>query len=155
MAHEGQHAYDAKRLTFPLFALIYGFPQLLGLLGVPLAVLLVCLTGSWLGLLGLLALVFLAPIPAIGRTILELRGYRVSLSCDYWTYNGQIDFAHEIKSFTEIFEGGSYYYMGAFLLGDYVEDKLSYYLAELNAGRGYQGDPYLTAVRKLALSFLE
>jgi hypothetical protein len=155
MAHEGRHAYDARRLTFPLFALIYGFPQWLGLLAVPLAVLLVCLTGSWLGLLGLLALGFLAPIPAIGRTILELRGYRVSMSCDFWTYNGGIDFSHEIKSFLEIFEGGTYYYMGASLLKGYVENKLNYYLAELNAGKGYQGDTYLTTVRNLALSFLQ
>jgi len=155
MAHEGRHAYDAQRMTFPLFALIYGFPQWLGLLAVPLAILLVCLTASWLGLLGLLALGFLAPIPAIGRTILELRGYRVSMSCDYFTYSGQTDFTYEVKSFAEIFEGGSYYYMGAFLLSGYVEDKLNYYLAELNAGRGYQGDPYLTAVRELALSFLQ
>jgi hypothetical protein len=149
--HEGQHSIDAKRLTFPFFALIYGLPQWLGLLGVPLAVLLVLLTSSWLGLLGLLALAFLAPLPSPGRVWAELRGYRVSLSVIYW-YEG-IPEQYEtdcINYYVSYFTGPSYYFMGS-LSGASIRKKLEGYLADLKAGNGYQGDPYLTAVRDLAL----
>ena len=149
--HEGQHAIDAKRLTFPLFAFLYGLPQLLGLLGAPLAILLVLLTHSWLGLLGLLALAFLAPSPSPGRVWAELRGYRVSLSVIYW-YSGipaNLEAAY-IQEFLSYFTGSSYYFMG-WPFKSYIQKQLEGYLAQLKAGQGYQGDPYLTAVRDLAL----
>jgi hypothetical protein len=150
--HEAQHSIDAKSLTFPLFALIYGFPQILGLLAVPLAISLVLITHSWLGLLGLLALVLATPIPAIGRTLLELRGYRVSLSTIYW-YEGIAakDEQDRLDEFSQYFNNSSYYWMGS-LFKNYVKKKFQYYLNELKAGRGYDSK-YLSDVRGLSLGF--
>ena len=150
--HEGVHALDAKRITFPLFALIFGLPQVLALLAVPLAVLLVLLTHSFLGLLGLLALVFLAPLPAPGRVLLELRGYKVSMACDFWYYGCPIDSQAYLAAYLEPFIGGGYYFMGT-LFKSYIQKELEGYFNELKAGRGYQGDVYLTAVRDMALRF--
>lgn len=153
--HEGQHSVDAKNLAFPLFALIYGFPQILAGLAVPLAILLVLTTHSWVGLLGLLVLLFASPLPAIGRVWAELRGYRVSLSVIYW-YSGIPEYLEQtcLDAYQSYFTGPSYYFMG-FFYKNYVQKKLRYYLDQLKSGRGYQGDPYLTAVRELALSFLQ
>jgi hypothetical protein len=151
--HEGQHAIDSKRLTFPFFALIYGFPQILALLAIPLAIILVLSTGSWLGLLGLLLLALAAPLPSPGRVWAELRGYRVSLSCLYW-YGGiapDLEQAY-IEEFLSYFVNSSYYFMGYFFKS-YIQKRLQFFLDELKAGRGYQGDAYLTAVRDLCLSF--
>ena len=150
--HEGQHSIDAKNLTFPLFALIYGFPQILALLAVPLAIVLVLATGSWLGLLGLLALALAAPIPAPGRVWAELRGYRVSLSSLYWYEGIPADLEQPyIEEFFSYFYGPSYYFMG-WLGKGYIKKRLQFYLDELKAGRGYE-TKYLSDVRNLCLSF--
>jgi len=153
MTHEGRHAIDANKITYPLFAFIYGLPQILGLLAIPLAVLLVLVTHSWLGLLGLLALGLFAPIPALGRAWLELRGYRVSISCDYWRYGAPQSDDQYLAFYVECFSSSPYYYMAGPLLKNWVQKKLQSYLDDLKAGNGFQGDAYLTSVRDLALSF--
>ena len=148
--HEGQHAIDSKSLTFPLFAFLYGFPQILSLLAVPLAVTLVLATGSWLGLLGLLGLALAAPLPSPGRVWAELRGYRISLSAIYW-YQGIPAGLEEayLEEFMSYFDGPSYYYMG-WLGKGYIKNRLQFFLSELKAGRGYDSE-YLAKVRDLCL----
>jgi hypothetical protein len=71
LGHEYVHAYDAKYYGSFLYSLAYLFPTWLCLLSLPLYFVM----GFW----SLLFLVFLAPIPAIGRTWAEFRGYEMTL----------------------------------------------------------------------------
>lgn len=76
IAHETVHEADRKRLGTILFTITYLFPQIL-CLGSLLSVLAI-----WFGngfLWSLLCLLFLLPIPALGRAYLELRGYRMNV----------------------------------------------------------------------------
>jgi len=111
--HEVQHAKDAKAIGSVTFGLIYLFPQIIGILGV-LFGLSLCIAiplGAPLWLLwGLFSLVFLAPIPAIGRAILESRGYLVSMAVAFWS--GDIDDEESYLAYMDdMFNGPSYYYM--------------------------------------------
>ena len=78
--HEVIHMYDAKRLTMPLFGLIYLSPQILASLA-----LLSVFGGGWLWCL--LFLLCLAPIPSPGRMWLEMRGYRSNMMYSKYVYN--------------------------------------------------------------------
>jgi len=96
MAHEYVHMADRKRMG-PLFNLLYLAPQVfaLGAVGV---------FWSWWWLLCLL---FLLPIPSVGRTWLEFRAYMVSLAAYYWITDQKPAFDFYIKQFTT----SSYYWM--------------------------------------------
>lgn len=73
VAHEGEHIKDYERWKRVFFVLAYGFPQILAGLSF-LSVLSVFFGPMWL--LWLISLVFLAPIPAPGRLLFELNGYK-------------------------------------------------------------------------------
>lgn len=111
--HEGQHAKDSKAIGFLTFCFLYLFPQIVGILGVLFGI--GCLVAIPLGaspwlLLGLLSLLFLLPLPALGRAILEARGYTVTLAVAFWSGdvgNGEAF----LKAFEDNFVGGAYYYM--------------------------------------------
>lgn len=117
--HEGQHAKDAAKIGVLTFALLYLFPQIIGVLGVlyglGLAIAVPC--GAPASLLwGLFTLLALLPIPALGRAILEFRGYTVSLAVEYWSGGLKEPGREEIYlSFIEKqFTSGNYYYMMPF-----------------------------------------
>ena len=111
--HEGQHSQDAESVNNYVFGSLYLMPQLLGILGLFYGVVvgIAMLCGAPLALLwGLLALVFLAPLPALGRTYLEVRGYTISLAVGYWANDlGNTD--EYIEWIVSIFTGPDYYYM--------------------------------------------
>ena len=75
LAHELVHVEDYRK-NKPLFLLGYAMPQLLAFLA-----LLAPMLWSWWPLL---ALVFLAPLPAPWRRNSELRGYAMSMAVWYW-----------------------------------------------------------------------
>jgi len=112
LAHETRHEYDRKIYGSVLFSLIYLFPQVLVLLSV-LSVLSIWLGPAWL--LWLLALLFLAPLPAPGRAYLERNGYRINYLIERWG-NGSNE--EDMKAISEWyanhFTGSSYYFMFPF-----------------------------------------
>jgi len=71
IGHEYVHAYDAKHYSSFLYSLIYLFPLWLCLLAIPMYFII----GFW----SLLFLIFLGPVPSIGRTWAEFRGYSMTL----------------------------------------------------------------------------
>jgi hypothetical protein len=116
--HEGQHAKDSDSLGVGLFSCLYLFPQILGIVSIVYACtipLLFMLGGpSWL-CWGLVGLVALGPLPAIGRAILEYRGYVVTMAIDYWM--GQIPDDQEARYLETLcgqFTGPNYYFMFPF-----------------------------------------
>lgn len=72
LAHEYVHMRDSQRYSNFIFVIMYLFPQILA----PLALLLLLVWWP-LAIVGFLLL--LAPLPAPGRKLLELNGYRMSL----------------------------------------------------------------------------
>lgn len=120
--HEVQHIRDSERLTFPLYAFIYLFPQILALL-VLLAIPLAFLVPWYYAIIPLAALLFLLPIPAYGRMKIELRGYSMSLFAlsEYLKGTGK-DSAYitgELSNRANIydqyhFKGPGYYFMWPF-----------------------------------------
>jgi len=72
--HECVHARDFSKSPF-LFVFMYLFPQILSALALIAIFAFLNINLLWF----LFALVFLAPIPAIGRFILEIRAYRTSI----------------------------------------------------------------------------
>jgi hypothetical protein len=111
--HEAQHAKDSKAIGLPLFCFLYLFPQIIGILGVlfglVLAVAVPLGASPWL-LLGLLSLLTLLPLPALGRAYLEMRGYTVSLAVSFWS--GDLgDEGEFLDWMDDMFSGPSYYFM--------------------------------------------
>jgi hypothetical protein len=73
--HEYQHLIDYNAYLKIPYVLIYGFPQIFAGLSF-LSILSIFFGPIWL--LWLLTLVLLAPLPAPGRYLMELNGYRTS-----------------------------------------------------------------------------
>jgi len=76
LAHETVHEHDRKRLGTVPFTLAYLFPQILAVLS------LLSIFAIWNlhWLLCLFFLLFLAPLPALGRAWIEVRGYKTNVS---------------------------------------------------------------------------
>jgi hypothetical protein len=126
--HEGRHASDANKLSTILFALIYLSPLWLGLIGILYALALVpaLLLGAPASLLwGLLLLLGLLPVPALGRALLEIRGYTVTMCVLFWS--GEFNDKTMIPWIVSQFTGSGYYYMFPFkgFLTKYFQKKLS------------------------------
>lgn len=106
--HELVHIADAKRLSKPLFSLLYLFPQVLALLLVPLVWLV-----SWKLVLPAMALCLL-PLPAYWRMRFELRGYIVSLYVRWQLAKKRgiiVDLTEDVVRHTAKFHSGAYYFM--------------------------------------------
>lgn len=109
LLHELVHVSDSKRLTFPAFAFVYLCPQILFLFFIPLFFV------SWK--IALFGLIFLAPLPALGRAWLEYRGYCMSMYVLYVLhkqYNLSIDFQALKSAILNQFVSGNYYFMFPF-----------------------------------------
>ena len=147
--HEGQHGKDASKIGNLIFAVSYLLPQLIGILGVlyTLTIAIVLLCGGPLALLwGLIALIFIAPLPAFGRAYAEVRGYTVSLAAAFWgnTIGNEEKYIDFIVS---MFTGFSYYYMWPF--ESWVRAYFELKLLELQTGQ-FALDPYLAACKVLS-----
>lgn len=92
-AHEGRHAYDAKRLFFGIFEFLYTFPQNLFL-----PFLLMAFMCSWWFMIP--AILFLVPLPAPGRYYLEMKAYVMSKIWNKYVYKIDEDASdeHVVKS---------------------------------------------------------
>ena len=100
LAHELVHVEDYRK-NRPLFMLGYCMPQLLAALA-----LLAPILWSWWPLL---ALVFLAPLPAPWRRNAELRGYAMSMAVLYWQRRSGIP--QSLKAnIVEYLTGPDYYF---------------------------------------------
>lgn len=143
--HEGRHVLDFKRWGH-LFSVGYLFPQLLGILGVLasllVSVLVLCGFSPWL-LLVLLSLVFLAPLPAPFRAMMEARAYLVTIGCLFWSNRLKEDWL-VTGALATIFSTGGYYWMWPFkkMVARYFTKKLE----ALKADK-LELDPYLAACR--------
>lgn len=109
LCHELIHIKDASKLTLPLFGLLYILPQILAIASIPLF-----FFHWWIGLLCLL---FLAPIPAFFRMHFELKAYTFSVYAIYrmnQMFNYKIKYDQSISFYAGQFSGPDYYYMWPF-----------------------------------------
>ena len=153
MAHECVHAYDSKRLTFPVFGfLVYLFPQSLAmgiLLLLPLWVALALLISAqwWWMLLGFL---FFVPFTSPGRLWAEMRGYSMTMACYYW-YKGKpysnMDFI------VEQFTTGAYYWMWPFEKS--VRKCLAQWQKKIESGEYEKEVAIAGAIRKIIQGFVK
>ena len=104
LAHEFVHLTDQIGSTV-WFDIKYMFPQILGVLG-----LLGFLGFAWSWCFWLFFLLaFALPLPAPWRAASELRGYAMSMACEFWFY-GYI--SQQTKDFiAKNFYGSTYYFM--------------------------------------------
>lgn len=132
LAHEVVHLLDQKRLTLPLFLLLYLSPQIfaIGVLSFP-----------WLGWHAFWFLIFALPWPSPGRVYIEARAYGLELyllaNCGY-----QID----EQRFVDPFVSSGYYFMS--WSRSNAEKRLQHYMLTTKAGT----DPTL---RKVVETFQE
>lgn len=103
ICHEYVHLLDRKKMWI-LFDFLYLSPQIF-----MLGFLLIFITGNFWWLL---ALLFLSPVPSIGRTWIEFRGYRMSIAIRYWL-TGKLDDSY-IEYIISQFTTRSYYWMFPF-----------------------------------------
>lgn len=108
LLHELVHMYDQKKVSKPLFAISYLFPQILS----PICLFLLFLI-TW-KIVVPLSLLFLLPIPAVFRMYWEKRAYisslyTIELLSKRLKFDPHLD-VHE-KGFIEQFKNSFYYYM--------------------------------------------
>ena len=116
LAHETIHEHDRMRLGTARFTALYMFPQILALLS---ALSVFSFWSAW-WLLSLLFLFFLAPLPAPGRALLEIRGYKVNLS--FAKIDGWDPRLVALNIIERQFMGPNYYFMMPFK--GWVSDRL-------------------------------
>lgn len=134
--HEGIHILQAKKYTRVGFGVLYFFPQVLAVLVVLAPIL------SWWWLL---ALLFLAPLPAPFRMMFELKAYQLSVSVHQWR-NGSTskmkDYIDHIVD--DNFAGPGYWFMYPFK--GYIRRKLGEAQDKAFFLRYNISDPYEIAV---------
>lgn len=123
LAHEFRHTRDAAKYG-PLYYLGYLSPVIFSLLIIPF-----CFVLGWWALLFLL---FLLPIPSLGRMIIELRGYTMTLFV--YHYFAVKDNKEDIKGLlmeaaqsieSRNFHSSSYYFMWPFDMMNLFEKKVN------------------------------
>lgn len=82
LSHEYVHLLDRQKRPI-IFELLYVLPQCMALCALG-ALAAIFYSEFWL--FSLCALVFLAPWPAFGRAMIELRGYTMSMAVNMWRY---------------------------------------------------------------------
>ena len=107
LAHEYVHLYDDQFLMKG-YKLQYLFPQILAIFSLLSILAIFNLSFLWF----LLFLLFLAPLPAPGRTKIELRGYGMSIKVRQWLGIEVVD--KHISYYAQHFTGPEYYYMWPF-----------------------------------------
>ena len=107
IAHEYVHMYDDKYLMKG-YKLQYLFPQILAIFSLLSILAIFNLSFLWF----LLFLLFLIPLPAPGRTKIELRGYGMNIKVRQWL-GFEVNDKH-IKRYAKHFTGSGYYYMWPF-----------------------------------------
>ena len=118
IAHEYVHMCDHKKYGF-LFNFGYLFPQILSLLSLL----------SFFDIKWLFCLLFLLPLPSMGRTYFEYRGYSMSMACYYWLYKEKPPIPHYVDYFTT----SLYYWMCPHK--GYIEKKLEQSLNDIVGGK--------------------
>lgn len=110
LAHEAQHVWDNNRWYGHIFyAVGYVAPQVFAI-GAFLSLLAIWFSNWWL--LALLSLIFLAPIPAPGRMVIERRGYLMTMACVWWMGgNARVE---EDGWLVDNFANSAYYWMWPF-----------------------------------------
>lgn len=108
LAHEWVHLRGGKKSQIA-FMLRYFFPQWFVIFSL-LSLLAIWLSNLWL--LSILALLFAAPLPAVGRMKEELDGYTMSMAVNYWR-TGYIQESYKIWLATQ-FTSAAYYFMWPF-----------------------------------------
>jgi hypothetical protein len=144
--HEGVHAIQSRKYSTGLLSFWYLFPQGLAILSLlsPALVPLVGLGALW----GLLGLVLFAPLPAVGRAIIEFEAYKVSLAATYWAHGIPVaDQDEYLDWLTSEFTTGAYYWMWPFKAA--MKARFLKFLEDLRDDK-VSMTPYLTRCRQLA-----
>lgn len=108
LAHEYVHLLDRKKAPV-VFELGYTFPQILFIFA-SLAIMAFFFSPWWL--LALSALIFALPIPAIFRSLIEMRGYSMNIAINIWKHGAVMESTREWIE--EVFCGWDYYKMWPF-----------------------------------------
>lgn len=104
--HEGLHAVQAKRLTRPIFYLLYLFP-------VSLAPFLLALLPFPMNLI-LGGIMLLPKLPDPFRFRFETRAYQVNLAIDFWMYGDEVLRADNLAWYADQMLGPNYYFTWPF-----------------------------------------
>jgi hypothetical protein len=122
LSHEYVHLLDRKKAPF-FFELLYASPQFF-VVFMLLAVLSIWFSNWWL--MALASLVFVAPWPAWGRAVLEMRGYAMGMAINIWRH-GDLKKATE-EWIVEHFTGWDYYRMWPFSgdVNEWIEEYKGY-----------------------------
>lgn len=142
LSHEYVHIMDNKRFGKILYPLMYLFPQILAIFSLFTVIAFFNPAGWYF----LLFLVFLAPIPSIGRKYIELRGYKMSIYALYLLfkergYTGDLlldRVSANSNNFNSFFVNASYYFMWPFG----VQKELDNFTNELMSGNIPEGKKY-------------
>lgn len=132
LAHSLVHVSDQQRVTVPVYALTYLFPQCLSVLAF-LAV---------LDLRALLFLLFLLPWPAPFRKHWEMRAYAMTLATEVWSKHDVTEIPDEI---VQAFTGRHGYWMWPFPTS--VRSELRDWVVKIKAKRLGLFLPYTDDVR--------
>jgi len=132
MTHEFVHAMDYKKYSI-LFKLSYLLPQILGVFAL-LSLFAIWFSKLWL--LSLLALLFVAPIPAYFRSYWELRGYTMSLAFPYW----QTGYLAPVTNYLNRFTDSGYYFMWPFKKN--MTNRLQKMVDKIKDGSILRDEPY-------------
>lgn len=137
--HEAQHGYDYKRSPV-WFIMTYLSPQIVAILSL-LAFL--AILGNILWSASLLFLLLLAPLPSIGRTYWEVRGYSCGMALDIWKHD---EVSQRNTDFViDRFVCSDYYFMWPFKKS--MKRKLAKAERNIRAGK-------LTEVQQVTYDFL-
>jgi len=146
LPHETQHGVQFNKMSVPVAALVYLFPQWLSLLS------LLSLGAIWGGLwwlLWLTNLLWLAPWPAPGRKWMEMQGYALSLLVKYEQYRaiGREDAIGVPPYMVRQFTGSFYYFMWPFKAR--VEAELGDWITKIKDGRIDKELPIAADIRRI------
>ena len=133
--HEGVHVRQAEKYTRIGFGFLYLFPQTLA----ALVVLAPILSWWWL-----LALLFLAPLPAPFRMLFELEAYQMSVSIHQWRNGSTSKMKRYIDQIVSNFTGPGYWFMWPWK--SYIRRKLEEAQDKAFFLRYNISDPYEIAV---------
>jgi len=144
--HEGYHALQSQKYSTGLMSAWYLFPQILAILALfsPILIPFVGIGALW----GLLGLVFFAPLPALGRAIIEFEAYKVSMAATFWAHDIDTNYQdYYLDWLTSEFTTGNYYWMWPFKKT--VRNRFLKFLEDLRDEKVVM-TPYLSRVKHLA-----
>lgn len=145
--HEGRHAIQYQRSPIA-FLFKYLMPQLIGVVGILWTLFSLAswvLGGSWnIGIANLVVIAFLAPVPALGRYLLELEAFKATLATRFWSGQDISDEWQE-QNIVQYLGGAGYWWTWPKTI---IRIQLAWWVNELRSGTA-KLDTYLLDIKEL------